>query len=649
MSNFAPPVGINPPPSLNRRPANLFTRVFRLQGQLIIPYVALALALAAAGIFIVTRLVTSTYRERYINQVYEAARIAADVVVEHENANLENLRQVIFTQGMDQAVARRDAGTIESLVSPLAYNYNIDTIVVVDVQGVEILGLEKDAAAGNYIRSWGSNLGGTEFIERTLSGKADDGGDKQVGLIQTAAGPALFTAGPIYDPESGNVIGAAMIGVRLTRLIQSIVLRGAAISDVVILDDRRRILITTIPPEEGQSNTLESLAQDLTDTELRSIHPLQLHQRNYQITFAELNVRNRQFGWLGIIVPGDYVLMAEATSRNALVIIFLTGILAIIAIGYLLSRSISDPILRLRRLTQAVAAGDLNQGIGLNRPDEIGELAEAFDVMTLRLRERTAETARLYEEAVGRNRELAETNARLRSTQQQLIQSEKMAAIGQLTAGIVHDVKNPLTVIKGVSDLLLTEDDLPGELRSEITLMRDSAVKANKIVTDLLKFSRQSKPEMGLHDLCETVEAALRLTAFPIRKAHVEVIKNLPPYPVYMVYDDQQIEQVLVNIISNALQAMDRGGRLWVGLQQNDDAAVLTFKDNGCGIAPENLSRVFDPFFTTKPEGEGTGLGLSVSYGIISNHQGQIEVESAHGMGSTFTIRLPMRQEEAAR
>jgi signal transduction histidine kinase len=177
-------------------------------------------------------------------------------------------------------------------------------------------------------------------------------------------------------------------------------------------------------------------------------------------------------------------------------------------------------------------------------------------------------------------------------------------------------------------------------------LIRESALKANNIVSDLLKFSRQSKPEMGEQDICETIEAALRLTAYTIRKAHVQVVKELPDHPVVMTYDVQQIEQVLVNIITNAIQAMPGGGTLGINLSQSDSIAVIAIQDTGTGIPPENLTRIFDPFFTTKPDGEGTGLGLSVSYGIISNHSGRIDVESEVGLGSTFKIILPMRHPE---
>jgi signal transduction histidine kinase len=266
--------------------------------------------------------------------------------------------------------------------------------------------------------------------------------------------------------------------------------------------------------------------------------------------------------------------------------------------------------------------------------------------MTLKLRERTLEADSLYKEAIQRNKELADINERLRATQLQLIQSEKLAAIGHLTAGIVHDVKNPLTVIKGVAELLLYEDELDPEVKSEISLIRESALKANNIVSDLLKFSRQSKPTMGEQDIRETIETALRLMAYTIRKAHVQVVKELPDQSVVMTYDIQQIEQVLVNIITNAIQAMPDGGTLRLNLSHSDGIAKIAIQDTGTGISPENLTRIFDPFFTTKPEGEGTGLGLSVSYGIISNHSGRIDVESMVGQGSTFKIILPMRHPE---
>jgi two-component system NtrC family sensor kinase len=301
----------------------------------------------------------------------------------------------------------------------------------------------------------------------------------------------------------------------------------------------------------------------------------------------------------------------------------------------------------LRAISQAVASGDLDQSSGFQRTDEIGELANAFDTMTSRLRERTAEAARLHAETVKRNEELADANARLQSAQAQLVQSEKLASVGQLTAGIVHDVKNPLAVIKGLAEELHQEEGLDPLARDQLSTIRDSASRASAIVGDLLKFARQSTPELRRKDLRETIEASVRLTEYLIRKANVEVSIDMPDEAVLVTYDATQIEQVLINLFTNAVQAMPNGGSLQIILGRAEGAVAIAVQDTGSGIPPENLSRIFDPFFTTKTETEGTGLGLSVSFGIISQHGGRIDVESKVGFGTTFTVLLPEDQQKA--
>jgi signal transduction histidine kinase len=618
-------------------------RITGLQGELIIPYVMLTLVLAAVGIYVITRLVTSTIRERFINQIYEAARVASDAVVRQEMNNLENLRLAAFTTGVNQAVAERDPGALEGLLLPLMVNNGIPALTVIDANGAEILTLGENPATGQLVRSIAeTDFSSYELVNKVLSGVNDEQGDKYVDILETGFGRALFTGAPVYN-ENGKVIGAILIGARLDTLLAD--MKAQALADIILFDRNKQLIASTLAEADSDSSELSRLTPTKGAEGSANIYDLKLYNRDYQIVYTELEARQESLGWLGVILPSTYVVSTEATSRNLFSLIFALGTVAIIIVGYAISQSIARPILRLRTLTQSVAAGDLEQSIGLQRSDEIGELAQAFDSMTVKLRERTMEAARLYAEAIQRNKELAETNERLRTTQMQLIQSEKLAAIGQLTAGIVHDVKNPLTVIKGVAELMLSDETLPG-FTQELSLIRESALKANNIVSDLMKFARQSQPEMGVYDMRDTVEAALRLTAFPIRKAHVQVTKDIPDQAVIMTYDYQQIEQVLVNLINNAVQAMPEGGSLRVSLVHADGVSAISVQDTGIGIPPENLSRIFDPFFTTKPEGEGTGLGLSVSYGIISNHSGRIEVESVPGEGTTFTLLLPAPEPE---
>jgi two-component system NtrC family sensor kinase len=342
-----------------------------------------------------------------------------------------------------------------------------------------------------------------------------------------------------------------------------------------------------------------------------------------------------------VVLTSSFIVTAEATSRFGFSALFALGTVAMIVLGYRLSQSIARPILRLRSMAQAVASGDLDQQSGLRRPDEIGDLAVAFDVMTERLQTRTAEAERLYGEAVDRNRQLAEMYERLQLAQMQLIQSEKLAAVGQLTAGIVHDVKNPLAVIKGMAEELLEDSNGRPDVHEAVQVIRDNATRANSIVTDLLKFARQSTPELVRRDLRETLEGALRLTGYLLRKGSIRLEQKLPARPVNVTYDAQQIEQVLINLIQNAVQAMPQGGTLHIQLASRHGGAEVRLRDSGTGIPAEVLPRIFDPFFTTKVEGQGTGMGLSVSYGIVSRHGGRIDVESQVNKGTTFTILLP--------
>jgi C4-dicarboxylate-specific signal transduction histidine kinase len=555
--NLPVPDSAESTPRQNLRLANLKARLSGLQFKLIIPYVLLTVIIAGIGIFVITRLVTSSIRERFVNQLYESARVTSDAIVRHERLMLEILRQAAFTEGVTEAIMSKDPAELEELLTPVAaVRGDIDSITIIDENGVELLTLGKDPNTLQLLRNQGVDFSDIELTQKILAGTSDAQGDKYVGILTTGYGPTLVTGAPVYGP-SGDVVGGVMVGSQLQRLLNGIKAQDLALTDLVVFDaDRQNIIATTlVTPDEG-FDPLITEVQQLSGAELEKSHPLKLYNRDFQIALTQLMLRQDQLGWLGVVLPSSYVVSAEATSRNIFVLIFAIGTVAMVVVGYLISQSIARPILKLRSLTQAVATGDLNQTSCLNRSDEIGELADTFDLMTEKLRERTAEADRLYEEAVQRNIELAEINERLRSTQLQLIQSEKLAAIGQLTAGIVHDVKNPLTVIKGVAELLLYEDQMDPDVKSEISLIRESALKANNIVSDLLKFSRQSKPDMGEQDICETVEAALRLTAYTIRKAHVQVVKELPDHPVVMTYDVQQIEQVLVNVITNAIQAM---------------------------------------------------------------------------------------------
>ena len=631
------------PKSQTGRPRRWLRRLANLRTELIVPYIILTLLIAMVGTFVVTRLVTSSIRERFVNQMVEASRVAADGVVRQEQKNLAALRLLIFTEGVAEALAQRDPAALQERLLPLALNNRSEVITVVDRDSREVVTLAYDPQSKQYQSSSGADFAEIDLVTRALQGQTDATGDKFAALLSTPQGPYLLSSAPVRDDHNA-IVGAILIGTRLATLLSD--LKAQTYADIVALDRQGQLLDTTLPEPGGGFAELEQAAASTGPIGSAATHDLKLYGRDYQIAFTPLVIRQQTSGNIGIVLPSNYLVDTASTSRNTFSLFFALITVAVVVLGYLLSTNIARPILRLRALSQAVAAGDLDQQTELDRPDEIGELAEAFDTMTQHLRERTDEAARLYAETAQRNQELAEINARLQSTQQQLVQSEKLAAVGQLTAGIVHDVKNPLTVIKGMAESLQDEPDLQPYANRELALIRESATKANQIVSDLLTFSRQSAPEMQQQDFKSTVEAALRITTYLTRKANVQVITALPEQSVYMTYDAQQIEQVLVNFIQNATQAMPQGGTLRVSLSQADEAIALAVQDTGVGISPEHLHRIFDPFFTTKPVGEGTGLGLSVSYGIIARHHGRIDLDSTVGQGTTFTLLLPKQQPE---
>lgn len=633
--------------SMSERWASLFEKQISLEipipglkslsMQLIIPYVLLTLVLALIGMFVITRLVTSSVRERFLNQLFDASRSVADSFVRLEDEQLANLRLMAYTQGVAEAVERGDSDELQTTLWPLMLNNEVDALAVVDRTGEGVITITNSHVDGEYVVSYGDPYGDIPLVAQVLAGEVDDAGDKYIGLVTTNEGDYLFTVGPIPDDE-GNLIGAILVGAPLDEILAS--MKSQVLADILLFDPDGALRGSTLIIPGDYIGTVEDevgirLQQDSTD-----VWQTRLSGRSYEVAFSPWLLRGSRVGSLGVALPSNFIVTTMATSRNSFSFIFALGTLAMIVLGLGLSQNIAKPILRMRNMSQAVASGDLDQKTGVERPDEIGDLASAFDEMTQRLKERTEEAEKLYAQMVERNLELAETNDRLQRTRAQLVQSEKLAAVGQLTAGIVHDVKNPLAVIKGLAEEL-EEEDLGLDVEDSLSMIRDSASKANTIVTDLLKFARQSTPTKELRDLRETMETSLRLTEYLTRKSGVRVTQEFPETPVLAMVDAQQIEQVLVNLITNAVQAMPEGGDLSAIVSRDHDEVCVEIRDTGVGISEENINRIFDPFFTTKPEGEGTGLGLSVSYGIVAQHGGRIEVESEPGEGSAFTLHIP--------
>ncbi|MGD0884244.1 MAG: ATP-binding protein [Thermodesulfovibrionales bacterium] len=233
----------------------------------------------------------------------------------------------------------------------------------------------------------------------------------------------------------------------------------------------------------------------------------------------------------------------------------------------------------------------------------------------------------------------------LRDTQEQLIQSAKLVAIGELASNVAHEINNPLTSIIGFTELLKSEGDIH-RIRIRLDIIEKESLRARDIVRQLLRFARKSPLQLMEIDVNEVLREVLQLIDVQVKGNHVEVREEFGQFP-QTVGDLNQLKQVFINIINNAISAMPDGGRLTIRTARLGEYILIDVEDTGVGIPKEILTRIFEPFFTTKKE-KGTGLGLSISYRIIQDHGGRIDVESYDGEGTRFTVRLPLRTQKTS-
>jgi len=226
--------------------------------------------------------------------------------------------------------------------------------------------------------------------------------------------------------------------------------------------------------------------------------------------------------------------------------------------------------------------------------------------------------------------------------------TDRLASVGEMASGIAHEINNPLTGVVGFSELLMTKD-LPEDIREDVGIICDGSQRVAGIVKRLLTFARQHKPERTYTDINEIIESTLALRKYSLETGNIEVSTSLDAELPWTMADAGQLQQVFMNIIVNAETEMKQAhgrGKLTIKAEQAGNTIRLSFKDDGPGIARENISKVFNPFFTTREVGEGTGLGLSLSHGIITEHKGALYVKSTPGKGATFIIELPIVAEE---
>ena len=332
-------------------------------------------------------------------------------------------------------------------------------------------------------------------------------------------------------------------------------------------------------------------------------------------------------------------------------------VLAALAVALFMHRLIYRPLLDLETGAQRIAEGNLDESIPVRSDDEFGQLAGSFNAMTVALRNSQAE---LREWGRTLEKKVEERTRLLRLAEAEAAQSEKLASVGLLAAGIAHELNNPLTGVLTFSSLIRENmrDGTPDAEDMDLVIRETKRCAA--IIRRLLDFARDRAPEKKYADLNQVVEDTVKLVERPANLADIAIELELDPGlpPVWL--DANLVKQVIMNMLVNAQHAMDGGGRITVRTRRfptplasepgkaEAPMVELSIADTGCGISEKNLTRIFDPFFTSKEVGKGTGLGLSVSHGIVKAHGGLIKVDSVEGQGTTFRVYLPLDGAPAA-
>jgi two-component system NtrC family sensor kinase len=594
------------------------------------------------------------------------------------NERLNGIRDIVLLNSMREsiqhAVTHDDKETLMKYLNRVRKDFSLDILTLTDAQGrvilrtsqPEIMGDDQseDSLIDRALR--GETVQATQIIpkeELLKEGKklADRAYLKFIPTPKAAIreedheddGMMLKAAAPLID-ETGDIIGVLYGGILLNRnyeivdRVKEIVFKGEKykgidIGTATIFQNDLRIS-TNVKNLEGKRAIGTRVSKEVNKAVLEEGKPWidRAFVVNDWYIAAYEPIKSIEGEIIGIL----YVGMLEKPYidlRNDVMLTF-TGI-AIICVAilliilYFITSTIIHPLQSMVVATNKIAQGDLGHKVNINFRDEIGQLAQSFNQMTEDLKKANQ---KLIQWGKTLEIKVEERTKKLQEMQDSLVHSEKMASLGKMAAGVAHEINNPLTSILINTHLMLEKTEKNDTFYDNLSLIADETSRCSEIVKGLLEFSRQNPPQKDFADINELMNSTLNILENQMTFQNINIVremdKNLPQIEI----DANKIKQVFWNLAINAAEAMPEGGTLTIITRYSNDKKFLEIKiiDTGIGIPREKIRKLFDPFFTTKDK--GTGLGLAVTYGIIEQHQGKIEVKSEESQGSTFTISLPI-------
>jgi two-component system, NtrC family, sensor kinase len=364
-------------------------------------------------------------------------------------------------------------------------------------------------------------------------------------------------------------------------------------------------------------------------------------------TYVPVKINNQKYGALEISESlSKLKKYIHKTILRSIILGILMALLVSVMLWVLGVKFVGRPLNRLMEITRLIGKGDFSERVVVRGRDELSSLANAMNQMCEQL-------------AASREAVRKETEARIAALEQ-LRHTERLATLGRLSSGIAHELGTPLNVVSGRAKLIISENLKKEEITECSRIIKEQAERMTKLIRQLLDFARRRAPQKSPVDLKKLSGQVIEMLkpAAEKQKVILELLKNndIPSVSI----DPFQIQQVLINLVMNGIQAMPDGGHLEIGLHmkyschptlsgcQEQSCVAINIKDEGKGISEDNINHLFEPFFTTKNVGEGTGLGLSIAYGIVREHGGWIDVKSKLGEGSCFTIYIPLEVDECA-
>jgi len=462
--------------------------------------------------------------------------------------------------------------------------------------------------------------------------------DRAVDFNQAIKNNEFLTVGRLLDYNSEVIVYAFPAKITGSEGIQ--VFTAVLIPDLIItalsseggkyinymVNDKGKILAHPDTKDIDKKINKLAIFEDFFENDVQRERTIEYSDEDGKKVIGSIfKIKRSNIGIVSKVLAADAYNEAEKL-RIILIATSIIVFLVSLVIALFFAKTLIDPLVNLSKITGEIARGNFLVNINVDSKDEIGNLAQSFKKM---------------------GQELYDRDKELHTAQAALIQSEKMSALGQIGAGIAHEVKNPLTGILGHAQLArekIAKHVDAAEIDKNLEIIEKETTRCKNIIENLMKFARQEKALLSEDDIEKIVKNSIALIEHQLNISGVKVIQEITPALPKVVINANQIEQVLINLMLNAMHAMEGKDikTLTVRVRSgNPGFAKIEVEDTGVGMSEAVKKRIFEPFFTTKPSGKGTGLGLSVSYGIIKAHKGLLDLHSVEGVGTTFVIELP--------